>query len=562
MKKHIIYLFLALFFVSCAKDNPDPEKEESGDNVNLQFNVELPQQDDVSTATRAINGSDVKDFELLIFDQNKRFLNRINVPESQITVNQNTRSFSIDLEYSNAARTIHLIANSDNVVIPAISVGALEQNVMQTLKTKTLAAATAGANITPLVMWGVITLPRITTGTSMGNINLLRAAASIQVKKSDDFNIGSNTFTINAATLHSAANTGLVTQFNYRVGASNSGSKNPLTTAANIDYSTTSYSGNGQSGNGWNVGLSPYLFTYERPINNSSNYLEVIVNATYNGESGYYKIAIVNSATILEITRNHRYVISITNVNQVGLSYSAAIAGQPSNALKWDMTDENEDMLFIEADGQYRLGISNNEFKLHGATSGSSASDVILATVHTNRVNPIFTISKGANASWLTNLRAVSIGDEKYHIKGSFVFPAGDVSSNIIVASENLRHEVEVNCYLNKVFTKDANSYIVGPLLGSNFANWEIEVLGDTPWMWLHPSKSTLMGSDVWTNNTEEANGLKKELSSRVFESTTSYVHIESGNSSYPSSKTTVYFLLRSWAGLSIESQRVAIITE
>lgn len=510
----IIPYLICILFASCASDDSRPAQTPR--QVNVALTVTLPEPENVHSLARSYTDSEIRNVDVLVFDEDGKFMERVKVDGGELTPSGTEISFSIRLDATSKRRVIHLVTNGrtpDGVtdrlnfgdVTPAMS----ESVAMLALKTSTF-TGTLVDNVMPLIMWGRVELPTgINIVTNADNVKLLRAVACVQVKKGAvDATNGLNDFTVQSITVNKGADCGYLTPTNYSTTVT------PVT-GRPLSGSTLNYA------NGWSDGETPSLYIYERNCT-SGDYMGVIIKAMYKGKEGYYKVVMVdNGGTPLNVVRNHRYIITVVSVNGPGYAnVTDAINFAPSNALKVELTDEDSDFPCIVADAQHRMTMSNNVFNLYGKNQTTSvANGIEICTVYSSRgVTPVVT----GGTTWLTGLQVQSLGNNKFKIVGNFAGTSTLVSTTLTLTCDNLSQSVEVSWNPEISTLKDSDSYVLDLVNVTNH-NWTIQIMNpsSTTWLALHPTASlpaAFPGVD----------GFLSELNSNYY--THAYLHIGFGS--------------------------------
>lgn len=510
--EYIICVLIVFGLDSCS------DKDQGGgySKVNVALTVTLPEPENVQSLARSYTDSEIRNVDVLVFDEDGKFMERVKVEGGELSPNGAEISFSIRLDATSKRRVIHLVTNgrtpdgvTDRLNFGDITPTMTESAAMLALKTSTF-AGTLVDNVMPLIMWGRVELPTgINIVTKADNVKLLRAVACVQVKKGAvDATNGLNDFTVQSITVNKGADCGYLTPTNYSTTIT------PVT-GRPLSGSTLNYA------NGWSDGETPSLYIYERNCT-SGDYMGVIIKAKYKGKEGYYKVVMVdNVGTPLNVVRNHRYIITVVSVNGPGyVSVTDAINFAPSNALKVELTDEDADFPCIVADAQHRMTMSNNVFNLYGTNQTTSvANGIEICTVYSSRgVTPVVT----GGTTWLTGLQVQPLGGNKYKIVGNFVGTSTLVSTTLTITCDNLSQSVEVSWNPEISTLKDSDSYVLDLVNVTNH-NWTIQIMNpsSTTWLALHPTASlpaAFPGVD----------GFLSELNSNYY--THAYLHIGFGS--------------------------------
>jgi hypothetical protein len=94
------------------------------------------------------------------------------------------------------------------------------------------------------------------------------------------------------------------------------------------------------------------------------------VGASYDGAAeSFYRLDFVNAARQrLAILRNHRYLLNIKSVSNAGYATKEDAAAQRSVNISYDLEVSDDNIANISYDGQYFLGLSENDFILNEQT--------------------------------------------------------------------------------------------------------------------------------------------------------------------------------------------------
>lgn len=375
---------LAACLLSCEREEELPVAGGEGDagKVPVTVSVNLPDFDDMDFHTRAGEDSQIKNIDLLIFDENGKFTERVPVDAARLNATGPAVKFTVPLDASPKPRTIHLVANgrkqdgtTDRLNFGVLTAGATEASAMPLLKTNTPAT---GADLMPLVMWGRLTLPRITASSKADNVPLLRAAACIQVK--------SSAVTVKRYTVHNGAATGYLTPAQCTSTPAVPDAARPL--AGVLPYDK-----------GWVNGAGP-LYIYESNATATDNTMTIIVETN----RGYYRLLLRKGETPMNIVRNHRYTVTITSVGMDGcLTAEDAIKAKPSNAVVTEVRDEEK--------GYYIIWTNGTEYVKSPATWWGMVTDGVIDNVRvpiqkfyvSSKIKPELT----TNAPFLTDVEYV-----------------------------------------------------------------------------------------------------------------------------------------------------------
>lgn len=478
MRRKLFYMLIPLLAGSCAKQAPETIPGDG--QASVTFSVILP--DPVPVQTRAPwSDTDIDNIDLLVFDENGLFMERVDA--YNITGTGNVKNFAARLDLSDKPRTIHIVANgrrtddTDRINFYALSSSMPQTTAIPALQTIPITAATAAADIMPLVMWGRVNVSAISSSVTINGYKLIRVQACIRMQTAaPDAANGLDKFTLTSFSVNKATSHGKLTPADYSSSATVPASPNAAG-IPDINYYTDGTSGY------WAAAASPVLYLYER-ANSSTNYTSLIIKGSYDGQEGYYKVVMVdNAGSPVNIVRNHRYIVTIVKAFGAGFpTLQLALDNAPSNALKVEITDAKDAIPIIVADGQNELGISNNTVILQGNPSNTS---VDIASVFATRSSAL---SVSSTVTGLAGLQfSAADGDGIRKLTGTWTGSSG--SGTITVTDGSLKLAINVQI---KSFTSDSPSQINGlyvySLMGSPNSPWQVEINPGSQYIWLHPS--------------------------------------------------------------------------
>lgn len=470
IKLNLLIGTLCFLLASCFVDNDNGRGGNTYGQVDVTFSVTLPQPETVNTrAGLPYTDTDIKSVDVLVFDKDGKFMERIKVDEAALSTTGSGVNFFVRLDATPDKRIIHLVANgrtangvTDRVNFQDIAVGTLESVVIPSLSTSVISVESGLlADIMPLVMWGRTELNGVSVVSKAEDVKLLRAVAAIQVKTANaTLENGLDDFQIKRIALMKALKEGYLTPASYEGEASTPNESRPMG------------EGSWAVNHTWSSDNTPVLYTYERSFT-APDYQGVIISAVYKGKPCFYKVAIVDGQTPVDIIRNHRYILTITKVSGSGYAdMNTALESAPSNAIKVTLTDEDEGFPCIVADGQHLMGLSNNSLVVYGKLTGAE-----LGTVYSSRgIEPVLTVP--ADCDWLVGLRTRTLGDNKYAIVGDFYYGTGQPprSTTLTLTCDNLSQTMQVDWHPAVSDNKDTDSYVV-TLFGSQDKNWSAKVV-------------------------------------------------------------------------------------
>lgn len=485
--KCILVFIGYVFFISCAEDE---KLSLTSNKVNVAFSVTLPEPEEV--LTRSYSDKDIKNLTVLVFDHNSKFMERIDVDESDIALDANGIKFNVVVDATPDNRTLHLIANArtpdgitDRIDLSGVNTTKTESQIIPDLTTKAITGSTESTlidNIAPLIMWGRVTLNGVNVTTKVDNAKLLRSVACVRVKKAASGS-GLNNLTITKMTIHNGMDRGYISSKAFNADVTTTPTTGNPYTASICDY-TKAWS---------SPSPEPFAYIYERDCN-TSDYMSVLLSATFNGKAGYYKIALADGDNApVNILRNHRYTITILSVNGPGYSSIATAASSApanNNLLRVQiMVEDTKTYPFMAADSQYWMGMSNNVFQLIGSSAGGSTSNVELCTVHSSRgITPIVTNQPAGLVTTITG------SGNEYKVMGTFTNGSSIANHTMTISCDNLSLPLDVQ-WTNTITSyaggaSDTDSYVLD--LAHSLSNWKIWIPNPTTSiLHLHPTANT-----------------------------------------------------------------------
>lgn len=521
MKIQYVIGTLAAAFLLASCSNP---KEEENDGYRLSYgkvdvtvSVSLADPVPVKVSTRALTESDIKNMDLLIFDENAQFMERVKLEGKQLDATESGVAFTVQLDATQQKRIIHLVANGrsdldeDRLNFKDLVTGTLESPAISSLMTvemtsiqgMTAAGTTAYLHdVMPLVMWGRLVLEDGTNSGKAVQVQLLRATARIQVQKGlPTAANGLDQFSLYDISIPGAASRGFLAPADCTgASAMHPTTGHPVTNSGYLDPNPAT----GESLNGNYKGAATELnyYIYERD-NTPRDYMSVIITGLYKNEVGYYKIVLVDAnGTLLNIIRNHRYILTIVGVSGYGhTSYTDALNSAPSNALKVQVTDNDPNLPFIAVDGQYRLAMSNNAFTLYGSvpiTNGKGADEIEIGHFYCNSpgaANPVFLFPEGGWPEWFKARAVVDQVGDFYRIIATFKIPTNTILTSYTASMQffsgtlSLPFRVSFVPSITPTFMDEPSSYRYD-LVDSADKNWNIRIVNSPSegWLGLRPS--------------------------------------------------------------------------
>lgn len=241
------------------------------------------------------------------------------------------------------------------------------------------------------ICWGTASVNDLLTSSSP-EISLLRMTAKVTVVNN------ASGFTLQGFKMCNTADKGTI--------APADGKGDAYTTLVNDTRSFTTSTGDYSA-------TSPLVF-YETPSSVGS-YL--IVKGTYNEKDYYYKVKMYKdqekSNDVIDLLRNHNYIVTIKRVNDKGYSTpELAAANEAENRMSVTVIDDNPPIVDIISCKDYELGVcdtlnflgTGDAIDENGNTKDKDGNPVTLnITVATSyKINNAFTYDISTKDSWIT----------------------------------------------------------------------------------------------------------------------------------------------------------------
>lgn len=356
--KHLLYILVLLLF-GCTNEVLNYETPNDGDKVTVQFKVDIPEAE--SLATRAINENLISDLQLLVFDENGRFISR-----HQATLSGT--NFVVTLPQSSDKRIVHFIANYNwSSFSDAASVTKDEGELIPPLQS------------TDLIFWQriVLTSGIYTNVFTTQPISLIRNMAKFTLE-----NRATLTLTNAKFALFNKASTGSAAPFNTL----NRLFESVITEPSGVTFTDAS-----------TFGVSD-IYTFERKNSTvMTNPTYVIIQGTYAGVTCYYKIDIIdNNKNLYDIQRNVWYKIIIDGVTLPGyLTLQEAQSSPASNNISASVLLQSYPTI---SDGVYVMSVDKTvvSFTSNGQTLHANATYKTVVGVSSNS-SIVVTLVQDAN---------------------------------------------------------------------------------------------------------------------------------------------------------------------
>jgi len=165
----------------------------------------------------------------------------------------------------------------------------------------------------------------------------------------------------------------------------------------------------------------------------------LVVGGFYKGNTKetYYPLDFVGKdendrSYLLDVMRNHKYIIEVTGVNGAGWETPDEAAGSASvnmdyNVIDWnDSRDEN-----IIIDGPDYLSVERRSVTLY-KEAGSSKGLTMSTNVPVEKINMAFAQNEGTP---VVNSNNVTIGTQNAHYKAELIFDENDTITNLQITA-------------------------------------------------------------------------------------------------------------------------------
>lgn len=371
--KHLmIWIGLLLSLVSC-KDTMEAIGL-GGDEIpaeGLVLNIDLPNFSEKQLGTRAdaTETESINKLTLLYYDSSNKYLGKEDCTNQLTETNKKSNgSYNIKVNAPKEASYIQVVANAD--------VTNEEASDLQEISK----AADRTPSLTEPVCWGSIKVTDLLTPET-AKISLRRSNAKITLKVAEGIK---GIFPEESAGL-------IINNTAKKTAIAPKGYKEPTDKglATTTEFSSTNVGD----------GLSRVVAVNETSIGQAN----IIIQAKYNNEVGFYKVGLYNKndkSYEYALLRNHNYTITVTKVNDYGFkTLDEAIKAKPENRIEAEIVDDNPAITRMIACKDYELGVSDD---LSVKATAAEATEAIKATI-----TLVTTLSSATSAD--DNLYEVSI---------------------------------------------------------------------------------------------------------------------------------------------------------
>ena len=467
--KHLmIWMGLLLCLVSC-KDAMETIGL-GGDEIpaeGVTLNIDLPNFSEKQLGTRAdaTETESINKLTLLYYNSSNKYLDKEDCTNQLTEINKKSNgSYNIKVNAPKEASYIQVVANA--VVTDE------EASDLQEISI----AAERIPSLTEPVCWGSIKVTDLLTPET-AKISLLRSNAKITLKVAEGIK-------------------GIFPEESAGLIINNTAKK---TAIAPKDYKEPTDEGLAKttefSSTNVGDGLSRVVAVNETSIGQAN----IIIQAKYNNEVGFYKVGLYKDAATnsqYALLRNHNYTITVTKVNDYGFkTLDEAIKAQPENRIEAEVVDDNPVIYNMIACKDYELGVCDDQSVKATATevtitlvttlSSATSADGKLYGVGINTADADswikgptqqgegipttesgslsssgkkyllkFTLDQNTHETPRTGTVTISSGDLKLDVKitqGGFDFMRDDPNRKVIMYEDNNEYQKDYFNWLDKV---------------------------------------------------------------------------------------------------------------
>ncbi|MDR1884443.1 MAG: hypothetical protein LBR26_16970 [Prevotella sp.] len=437
MKPVLLYGLLAALFL-CLGSCKNADDEFLPDDVlppvpegYVRMQITVPSLTPVSTyALSSVDETHVSEVDVLVFGSDSKYLCHAAVVEpSKITDTGSTKTFDVDLRGAGniTSAYVMVVANASVDTTGFAASQPTKEAVMQSMTFSSSGKwnVTGNSNFKPFPMWGMTATPVSLAGTSsISSISLLRSVARIDVgiKFPDNVTNGTetaaglgSTFTLEEIYLYNSLDKGSVAPYSSSYSGTtvtapsipDSPSAPGVNNSPVPSYLSSNGAADGFSANKFSCTGAIYMAEHAAGDRNAlSDNPYLVIGGKYNGSGTvtYYRLDFVSGnypdQEFLPVLRNHRYRFNITGVAGPGYtSADLAAAARPVN-LTYDLSATDESLASYVYDGQYALGVSQDEYVLDRASTENAYKKNNTLKVSATYAN--YTIAVAQTGNWLT----------------------------------------------------------------------------------------------------------------------------------------------------------------
>lgn len=388
----MIWIGLLLSLVSC-KDAMETIGL-GGDEIPAEgvvLNINLPNFSEKQLGTRAdaTETESINKLTLLYYDSSSKYLSKEDCT-NQLTVTnkQSNGSYNIKVNTPKEASYIQVVANAD------VTDG--EASDLQDISK----AADRTPSLTEPVCWGSIKVTDLLTPET-AKISLLRSNAKITLKVAEGIK---GIFPEESAGLiiNNTAKKTAIAPKDYNTEPTDKG------LATTTEFSSTNVGD----------GLSRVVAVNETSIGQAN----IIIQAKYNNEVGFYKVGLYNKddkSYEYALLRNHNYTITVNKVNDYGFkTLDEAIKAKPENRIEVEIKDDNPAITNMIACKDYELGVCDDQSVKATATEATITLVTTLSSA-TSADDKLYGVSINPAGSWITFDKDKDVTETKLPESGS-----------------------------------------------------------------------------------------------------------------------------------------------
>lgn len=369
----MIWIGLLLSLVSC-KDTMEAIGL-GGDEIPAEgvvLNINLPNFSEKQLGTRAdaAETESINKLTLLYYDSSNEYLSKEDCTNQLTDANkQSNGSYSIKANTPKEASYIQVVANAD--------VTDAEASDLQDISK----AADRTPSLTEPVCWGSIKVSDLLTPET-AKISLLRSNAKITLKVAEGIK---GIFPEESAGL-------IINNTAKKTAIAPKDYKEPTDEglATTTEFSSTNVGD----------GLSRVVAVNETSIGQAN----IIIQAKYNKEVGFYKVGLYNKddkSSEYALLRNHNYTITVTKVNDYGFkTLDEAIKAKPENRIEAEIKDDNPAITRMIACKDYELGVCDDQPVKATATEATITFVTTLSSA-TSADDKLYGIEINSKGSWI-----------------------------------------------------------------------------------------------------------------------------------------------------------------
>lgn len=471
----VVLVICTLFLCVSCSDLDDFKSEISQeDNYNVEFILKVPGYLSPMTTTRSmgVKEHEVKELDLLLFDKDDKFQDRITILTNEIdqvgqivkthvNVKRENYRFVLVANASSVVNSITMPQGEDKVTI-------LEQ--FEYSYTSKWASDGNGTyqNIPMYAESSVIDMGAASGSSSnrILNVNLIRMLARI------DVNVSASNFTLKEVYLCNYNTNGYIAP---------SWSKPPLSPNLPITLHPKKGASNALLYKVSNLSLSETIYTFESLSTSDDNGIEdenrkgatcLVVKGVYNNRDYYYRIDFTYDGTSGSVTgnympllRNYKYVVDIKTASGIGYtSLEEALDSYTiTSNLKTRIITYNEgEVKDVSYNGQYMLGFSDDSYLITPSSSTTQQikvfTDYDYGWTYTSILdkdgNPISWL-RLSQTSGLKGTTSLDIDVDPIPVEyiarvGYITLTAGRLQANIEIIQTAYELQEPSNCYLIK----------------------------------------------------------------------------------------------------------------